>query len=50
MTRRYPSSGLNWSSNAVIELQNAILIRASSFLPEMTVLFGRVGAKCLYIT
>ena len=51
LLRRYlKSSGLNWSSNAVIAMQIGSLIRASSFLPEMTVLFGLVSAKCLYIT
>ena len=34
MPRRYPNSGLSWSLNEVTVLQNAILTRASSFLPR----------------
>ena len=46
LRRRSLRSASNWTLNAEISMQDASLIRASSFLPELTVLFGLVGAKC----
>ena len=50
LRRRSLRSASNWTLNAEISMQDSSLIRASSFLPELTVLFGLVGAKCPYKT